>query len=546
MPDLDLTVSMLLRHGRENYGDSIVIDRSPGRRGATTFDEIAADAARLASGLRHLGVEPGQRVATFCWNHHQHAVAYLGIPSMGAVLHTVNIRLAADQIAYLLAHAEDGILIADGSLLPLLSPRPGMLDGVRTVVVVGEPKADVPVPTVDFEDVLASGTTDFDWPDVDERTAAALCYTSGTTGRPKGVAYSHRSTFVHTLAQCSANTFAISERDRVLMVVPMFHANAWGLPYSCYLSGADMVMPGSDLSPAALGAAIEREAVTFFAAVPTIVHDLVRHGEREPFDTATLRTVISGGSAVPRSLIEQVRERWDVPLVQGWGMTETSPLAALSFPPKQAAAAAEVEWLMKSGRTAAGIEARIVDDEGRPLPRDGRSIGELQVRGPWVTAAYHRDPAPDRFQDGWLRTGDTGSIDRLGYIMIADRTKDMIKSGGEWISSVELENHLMAHPGVVEAAVIAVPDPRWQERPVAIVVAESGCDLAERVDELRQHLARLVPKWSVPDRFEFVDALPRTSVGKIDKRRLRAAQADGPQRPASGPSNGTGAPNAAR
>ena len=521
MPDYDLGVGMILRHGRDVYGDSSVVDRWGTTRTQHAFAELAASAGRLASGLRGLGVRAGDRVATVCWNHHRHAVAYLAVPSMGAVLHTVNLRLGSDELAYLLHHAEDRVVVADGSLLPILATKPDILEGVRTLVVVGTPEADVRVPTVDFDELVASADPAFSWPDVDERSAATLCYTSGTTGRPKGVAYSHRSTFIHTLAQCSANTFAISERDRVLMVVPMFHANAWGLPYSCFLSGADMVMPGADLSSAALADAIAAERATFFAAVPTIVHDLLRHTAATGADVSSVRVVISGGSAVPPALIEQVRAQWRVRLVQGWGMTETSPLAALSFPPKSAAVADEASWLVKSGRVVAGLEARVVGEDGEPLDRDGRSIGELQVRGPWVTAAYHAVDAAEAFHDGWLRTGDTGSIDEHGYIVIADRTKDMIKSGGEWISSVQLENLLLEHPEVVEAAVVAIADPRWQERPLAIVVAEPGSDLAARSDELRAHLARSLPTWQVPDRFLFVDALPRTGVGKIDKRSLR-------------------------
>jgi fatty-acyl-CoA synthase len=521
MPDDDLGVGMILQHGRDVYGDSSVVDRSGATRTQHPFAELAASAERLASGLRGLGVRAGDRVATVCWNHHRHAAAYLAVPSMGAVLHTVNLRLGSDELAYLLHHAEDRVVIADGSLLPILAAKPEILDGVRMLVVIGRPEADVAVPTVDFDELVASADPTFPWPDVDERSAATLCYTSGTTGRPKGVAYSHRSMFLHTLAQCSANTFGIGERDRVLMVVPMFHANAWGLPYSCFLTGADMLMPGSDLSAAALADAIAEEQATFFAAVPTIVHDLLRHTAASGADVSSVRVVISGGSAVPPALIEQVRAHWGVRLVQGWGMTETSPLAALSFPPKSVPIAEEAAWLVKSGRIVAGLEARVVGQDGEPLDRDGRSIGELQVRGPWVTAAYHAIDAAESFQDGWLRTGDTGSIDEHGYIVIADRTKDMIKSGGEWISSVQLENVLLDHSDVVEAAVVAVADERWQERPLAIVVAEPGGDLEARPDELRAHLARSLPSWQIPDRFLFVDALPRTGVGKIDKRSLR-------------------------
>jgi fatty-acyl-CoA synthase len=376
-----------------------------------------------------------------------------------------------------------------------------------------------------YEALLAAEQPGFAWPEVDERAAAAMCYTSGTTGSPKGVVYSHRSTYLHSLATCTGGTFALGERDRILIIVPMFHANAWGLPYAGWLAGADLIMPGRFLQAAPLCKLIEAERPTVSGAVPTIWADILRHLETTPADLSSLRLVACGGSAVPRALMERFQERHGVRIVQAWGMTETSPLAAIALSPKGTPPEEELDWRAKTGRIVAGVELRIVDDAGRELPWDGKTAGEIEVRGPWITGAYYRDPAPEKFHDGWLRTGDVGTADLRGFVQITDRAKDVIKSGGEWISSVELENAIMAHPDVVEAAVIGVPDERWQERPLACVVLRAGATVT--AEALGAFLAERVAKWWVPERWTFIAEVPKTSVGKFDKKLLRARHAEG-------------------
>jgi fatty-acyl-CoA synthase len=376
-----------------------------------------------------------------------------------------------------------------------------------------------------YEDLLAAEAPGYDWPEIDEKSAAAMCYTSGTTGNPKGVVYSHRSTYLHSLAACTGYAFGIGEADTILLIVPMFHANAWGLTYAAWLAGADLLMPGRFLQAEPICRMIAAEKPTLSAAVPTIWNDVWRYGETNPVDLSSLRFVLCGGSAVPRALMEKFQEKYGVRIMQGWGMTETSPMAAVSIPPKTAPASEEMEWRARTGRVLGGVDLRIVDDAGKELPWDGTSAGEIEVRGPWITGSYYKDPAPEKFHDGWLRTGDVGTVDCHGYVQITDRAKDVIKSGGEWISSVELENALMGHPDVVEAAVIGVADDKWQERPLACVVRKPGT----RVDAgaLQQFLAERVARWWVPERWTFIDEVPKTSVGKFDKKVLRARHAAG-------------------
>jgi fatty-acyl-CoA synthase len=526
MQDRPLTITALFEHGRRIHaGSEVATFAEEGTRRAR-FAEVGERAGRLAAALARLGVRPGDRVATFCWNSQEHLEAYFAIPCMGAVLHTLNVRLFPEQLAYVANHAEDRVVIVDGSLVPLLARVAGQLETVRHYLVVGPGDASpLGAHVLRYDDLLADGRPTFDWPALDERAAAAMCYTSGTTGNPKGVVYSHRSTVLHTLSACAGGVFAIGERDRVLLVVPMFHANAWGLPYAAWTAGADLVMPGRFLQAAPLCRMIAEERPTISAAVPTIWSDVHRHLESQPVDVSSLRLVVCGGSAVPRSLIERFQQAHGVRIVQAWGMTETSPLAAVALPPKGTAPEDDLEWRAKTGRVVAGVELRIVDDAGQVLPWDGRTAGEIEVRGPWITAAYYRDPAPEKFHDGWLRTGDVGTVDARGFVQITDRAKDVIKSGGEWISSVELENALMAHPAVVEAAVIGVADERWQERPLACVVVRPGARVTP--NELQQFLAARVARWWVPERWSFVDEVPKTSVGKFDKKLLRARYAEG-------------------
>jgi len=526
MPDHPLTITMLLRHGGTVHARSQVATFEGARVRRACFGEIAERAERLAGALRRLGIRAGDRVGTFCWNSQEHLEAYLAVPSMGAVLHTLNIRLFPDQLSYVANHAADRVVLVDDSLVPVLARVRANLETVEHFVVIGGGDASALGPGVlRYEELLAAERPGFDWPAIDERAAAAMCYTSGTTGNPKGVVYSHRSTFLHSLGTTSGAAFAIGERDRILLIVPMFHANAWGLPYAGWMVGADFVMPGRFLQAAPLCRMIAEERPTMSGAVPTIWNDILRHVETEPFDLSSLRLVTCGGSAVPRSLIERFQRLHGVQIVQAWGMTETSPLAAIAFAPKDAPPEAEMDWRAKTGRIVAGVELRIVDDCGKTLPWDGKSAGEIEVRGPWVTRAYYRDDSPEKFHDGWLRTGDVGTVDDHGYIQITDRAKDVIKSGGEWISSVELENAIMAHPDVMEAAVIGIPDARWDERPLACVVPKPGARVT--VEALAAFLVERVARWCVPERWSFITEVPKTSVGKFDKKVLRARHAEG-------------------
>ena len=527
MQDGPLLVGGILRHGEQVYGDSLVhtVVGPGGESVDATFAEVAARAGQLASALGRLGIGDSDRVGTFLWNNQAHLEAYLAVPAMGAVLHTLNLRLFPEQLAYVVNHAEDQVIVCDASIAGLLARVRDQIPTVRHIVVVGEGDTGALGDTLAYEDLLAAEEPGYDWPRFDERQAAAMCYTSGTTGNPKGVVYSHRSTFLHSMAITAGSSLGISERDSILSIVPMFHANAWGTPYGAFMTGADMIMPQQYLQAAPLAAIIDRHRPTVSAGVPTIWSDLLRYAQSNPVDLSSLRMITAGGAAVPRQLIERFRDELGVELVQGWGMTETSPLCALATPPRQAAPDEEIEWRAKTGRIVPGVEVRICADDGTVLANDGVAVGEFEVRGPWITGSYYGDPSPDRFHDGWLRTGDIGSLDRYGYMQISDRSKDVIKSGGEWISSVELENEVMAHPDVVEAAVIAVPDERWSERPLVAVVLEPGSDTSP--DDLLVFLSDRVSRWWLPERWSIVEEVPKTSVGKFDKKVLRARHAEG-------------------
>ena len=523
MQEPPLLIRQILRHGQTVHGESEVVTFDGDSFRRASFAEVGERAAQLAHGLASLGVRLEDRVGTFCFNHQEHLEAYLAVPSMGAVLHTLNIRLFPEQLAYVIAHAEDKVVICDAGVAPLLARVLPECPSVERVVVLGEGDTSSLAPhceLVSYDELISGRPTSYEWPEIDENEAAAMCYTSGTTGNPKGVAYSQRSTYLHSLSSTSAAAIGISVNDKVLVVVPQFHANAWGIPYAAWLAGADIVMPRQFLQAEPLVKIIESERPTLAGAVPTIWNEVLRYAETHGSDLSSFRTIIVGGSAVPRSLIDRFEDLYGVPIIQGWGMTETSPLGAVGSPPKGVTGEEARQYRAKAGRVVFGVEARVVDGTGQVVPNDGQSVGEFEVRGPWVTAAYFGDPSPERFHDGWLRTGDVGTIDSRGYLTITDRTKDVIKTGGEWISSVELENAIMGHPEVFEAAVVAIPDERWEERPLACVVRREGSTVS--VAELAAYLEARVARWWVPDKWAFIDEVPKTSVGKFDKKVLRA------------------------
>jgi fatty-acyl-CoA synthase len=520
MMDFPLTVPAILRHGERVHARARAVTLTPDGTRSISYAELGVRARKLASALAGLGVKPGDRVATFAWNNQEHLEAYFAIPSMGAVLHTLNLRLFADQVAFIANHAEDQVVILEASLAPLWVKFAAQLKTVKHLLVFGPGDVSMLGKVLRYEDLIDAATPMERWPELEERSAAAMCYTSGTTGNPKGVVYSHRSTYLHSLACCTAGAMGLTDRDRVLPVVPMFHANAWGLPYACFLAGADLILPGPYLQAERLCNAIQSEGVTFLAGVPTVWAAALEHADATKPDLSTVRMMIVGGSAVPRSLIERFEKNHGVRVVQAWGMTETSPLGAVASPPRGVSGEEAMTFRSKAGRMVPGVELRLVDDAGTELPWDGTAIGEIQARGAWVTARYHQEPSPEKFDHGWLRTGDVGTLDRFGFIEITDRSKDVVKSGGEWISSVALENALVGHPEVLEAAVVGVPDPRWGERPLACIVRRPGKQAAPA--ELRQFLEGKVARWWLPERFAFVAEIPKTSVGKIDKKEIRA------------------------
>jgi fatty-acyl-CoA synthase len=534
MMDVPLTVGSLMRYGTSVFGEREVVTATEDGTRRRTYAEVGRRAAQLAGALRRLGVDADQRVATLMWNNAEHLEAYLTVPSMGAVLHTLNLRLDPAQLGYIAEHAGDHVIIVDATLVPLLAK---VLPGISSVrhIVVTPPSDRTAADTAAlegegrsvhaYEDLLAGEPETFDWPEVDERSAAAMCYTSGTTGNPKGVVYSHRSTYLHSMGVCMGNTFGLSERDRVLPVVPMFHANAWGLAYAAVMAGADLIMPDRFLQAAPLVSLIEAERPTLAGAVPTIWSDVLRHVRENGGDLSSLRLVPCGGSAVPHALQEAYEKELGVRILHAWGMTETSPLGSVAYPP--AGVTGDEAWYYRDsqGRLSCAVEGRLVGEGGTILPRDGVAVGEVEVRGPWVTGAYYKDDDPEKFRDGWLRTGDVGSIDPRGFIRLTDRAKDVIKSGGEWISSMELENLLMAHPDVAEAAVIGVSDEKWGERPLAAVVLRPGASVSAA--DLRAFLGNTVPRWQLPERWSFIAEVPKTSVGKFAKTRMRDSYARG-------------------
>jgi fatty-acyl-CoA synthase len=527
MQDVPLTITHLFDRAERYFGHKGIVTATATGREWRPYAEWAERTRRLGGVLDSLGISPDGRVATFAWNTARHLELYFAAPCTGRVLHTLNIRLFPEQLTYIVNHADDEVIFVDRSLLALLAPLLKTFERVEHLVLMDDGKGDIPSDLnghelLDYEELLAAAAP-VNFRVDDENQAASMCYTSGTTGNPKGVVYSHRSTFLHTMGVLTADSLGARESDRILPVVPMFHANAWGLAHAGVAAGADLVMPGPDLSGKALAELIVEEKVTVAAGVPTIWMQVLP--ELAGRDTSSLRAIPCGGSAVPRALSEAYREQLGLPILHAWGMTETSPVASvcrLDGDEGALSVAEQADLRTTVGRALFGVECRIVEpDTLDPLPHDGQASGELQCRGPWVAASYYNDPqgASSFTDDGWLRTGDVATMDERGRIKLVDRTKDLIKSGGEWISSVELENELMGHPLIREAAVIAIPDPKWSERPLACVVLEEGAQLSKQ--EVLDFLAPKVAKWQLPDDVVFIDEVPKTSVGKFSKRTLR-------------------------
>ncbi|MBM7771657.1 fatty-acyl-CoA synthase [Actinokineospora baliensis] len=531
MQDGNLSIATLLRHGAKVHATAEVTTWTGTGGRSATFAEVGVEAAKLANALRGLGVTGDQRVATFMWNNQEHLTAYLAVPAMGAVLHTLNVRLFPEQLTFIVNHAEDHVIIVDASIAPLLARILPACPTVEHVIVANGPAESLAAPehiTVhSYADLLANAAGDFEWPDVDERAAAAMCYTSGTTGNPKGVVYSHRSIWLHSMQVCMPDGMQISSSDRTLVIVPQFHAMSWGIPYAAFMTGASLIMPDRFLQPEPLAQMIAELKPTQSAAVPTIWQGVLAHLDQNPADLSSLREVVVGGAACPPAMMHAFSEKYGLYIVHAWGMTETSPLGTLSRPPVGISEEETWRYRYTQGRLPAGVTARLIGDDGQEVPWDGESVGELEVRGPWIAGAYYKPEPEDaaKFVNGWLRTGDVGTLTPDGFLTLTDRSKDIIKSGGEWISSVELENHVMAHPAVAEAAVVGIPDPRWDERPLVAVVLRPGATAG--AEELRDFLDTKVAKWQLPEYWTFVEEVPKTSVGKFDKKVIRAAHAQG-------------------
>ena len=522
-----LLISSLLTHAERHHGEQEVVSRRvEGDVHRTTYRELAARARRMANALAQRGIRTGDRIATLAWNGYRHMELYYAVSGSGAVLHTLNPRLHPDQVVWIADHAEDQVLFFDLSFLPLIEAVAGRVKTIKAFVAMTD-RAHMPaapgIPNLlCYEELLEAQSDRFEWPVFDENTASSLCYTSGTTGNPKGALYSHRSTVLHTYASALPDALNISARDVILPVVPMFHVNAWGLPYAACLAGAKLVFPGPFLDGKNLHELFEAEGVTVSAGVPTVWQGLLAHVEAQNLQFRTMRRTIIGGSACPPAMMRAFQERYDVQVLHAWGMTELSPLGtACVLKPAQQALPAEQRLAIqaKQGRAVYGIDMKIVDDEGRELPHDGKASGELLVRGPWVIANYFKGEGGDPLVDGWFPTGDVANIDTDGFMQITDRSKDVIKSGGEWIGSIDLENIAMAHPSVAMAACIAAAHPKWDERPLLVVVKKPGTELTRY--ELLKFYDGKIAKWWTPDDVVFVEAIPLGATGKMQKNKLR-------------------------
>jgi acyl-CoA synthetase (AMP-forming)/AMP-acid ligase II len=514
--------------------DEVVVTLGANGVHRQTYARTRARACQLANALSRAGIRVGDRVATFMWNGYRHLEAYHAVPSMGAVLHTLNIRLGADDLDYIINHAEDRIIIIDADLLPALERVAERMACVKKIIVCAE--QDTPWQTslanaIDYEDFIAAEQQDYDWPLIDENSPLGLCYTSGTTGKPKGVMYTHRSTYLHTMALAMTDMISLSATDSLCGIVPMFHAMGWGMPFSATMIGCKQVMPHRFMTPEKLLDLIASEEVTVSAGVPTIWQGVRAAVTASPqrWDLTLLERLTCGGSAPPMDMLRWYWDQLGIEMIQGWGMTETNPVASIA---RRINKRADLKLSLdqqfaninKAGLPLPGLDVKIVDDDFNKLPHDGTAVGQLLIRGPWICAEYYNDPQPDKFHHGWLVTGDVAKIDAQQYIIITDRAKDLIKTGGEWISSVDMENHIAALPQVAMAAVVAQPHPKWDERPVAVVVTAPAAEISAQA--IIAHCAQIFAKWQLPDDVLFEQAIPLTSTGKMDKKQVRAALAE--------------------
>ncbi len=532
MMNSPLTMPVLMDRGPQLAPNVEIVSKMRDTIHRYTYADLGKRVRQLANALTRLGVKQGDRVATFAWNGYRHLEIYHAVPCMGAVLHTLNLRLSANDLEYIINHAEDSVICIDEELLPLLEKLAGKIPTVKHFIVMSNTSAFNTsfAPAHDYETLIGAESPEFNWPEIDEYAPMGLCYTSGTTGNPKGVMYTHRSNYIHTITVALPDMLGLSRNDVMMAVVPMFHANAWGMPYIATMLGIKQVFPGPTMDGASVCRLIQDEKVTFTSGVPTIWLGVMSELQQNPgrYDLSSLRAMVCGGSAPPRALIDWYETNLGVNFIQSWGMTETSPLGTVCRTKPEMKDWSREQVLdvkQRAGIQAPGLQLRVVNDACDEIPHDGIAMGRLLIRGPWVASTYYKqEPTPDKFPDGWLDTGDVVTIDNEGYIAIADRSKDLVKSGGEWISSVDLENSIMAIPGVAEAAVIAIFHPKWQERPLACVVKKSGVEVTK--EQIYQHLGREFAKWWMPDEILFIDAVPKTSVGKFDKKVLREKYKD--------------------
>ncbi|WP_456271933.1 long-chain fatty acid--CoA ligase [Bacillus sp. AK031] len=528
MMNTPLLLTQMIERAEKFYPKKEIISRTESGINRFTYKEMASRTRRLASALEKIGVTEGDKVGTLAWNHHRHLEAYFAVPCSGAVLHTINIRLAPQHIIYIINHAEDKVLLIDSDIVPLIEKVKDQLKTVEAFVIMTDSK-ELPETTLSpvyhYEDMLSEGKPDYKFrDDLDENAPAGMCYTSATTGNPKGVVYSHRGIVLHSMALGLADTTGVSEKDIALPVVPMFHVNAWGLPFAATWFGTSQVLPGPYFTPKLLAELMQEEKVTITAGVPTIWLGLLKELEENEYDLSSVRSILCGGSAAPLGMIKAFEEKHGIPFMHAYGMTETSPLAVVTGEKSYMEEWSKEEKYnvkAKQGILVPGLEMKIIGKDGE-ISWDGKEMGELTLRGPWIASEYYKDErTDDAFRDGWLYTGDVVTVDEEGFIKIVDRTKDLVKSGGEWISSVDLENALMAHESVFEAAVVAVPHPEWQERPVACVVLKEGDHQNTTKEEIYEFLKPQFAKWWLPDEILFLDEIPKTSVGKFLKRALR-------------------------